>query len=116
VVSKIRVVEVPKRIPPKLPERNPRRTQAVAGAASSDDGSTASISHDETEADRDGSVSSGPDESDMTANLRDVDLSDGEEDDDDDDEIRSRLREAEEMSRQYEELKGVHGQLAGGSS
>ncbi|KJX93230.1 DUF500-domain-containing protein [Zymoseptoria brevis] len=78
VVSKIRLVEVPKRLPPKLPPRNPNRASAIAGAQSPN---RSSVTAEGRDVESDVSQRSGPDLRDIAARLRSVDLDDDDEHD-----------------------------------
>jgi hypothetical protein len=115
VISKARLVDVPKRIPPKLPERNPNRSGPVVVDASPKDEAFHDTSKHNSTHDMGGEKDTQTD--DLKQKMDDVRLDDDA--DDEDDELRpnpwakveeTRKREAEELSPASPTIPGAFAQ------
>jgi hypothetical protein len=115
VISKARLVDVPKRIPPKLPERNPNRSGPVVVDASPNDEAFNGTSKHDSAPDMGSEKDTQTD--DLKQKMDDVRLDDDA--DDEDDELRpnpwakveeTRKREAEELSPASPTIPGAFAQ------
>jgi hypothetical protein len=116
VISKARLVDVPKRIPPKLPARNPNRSGPVVVDASPKDSSNDEAFDDKSKHDSAHDVGG---EKDTQTDVLKQKMDDVRLDDDEDEEMRpnpwakveeTRKREAEEASPASPTVPGAFGQ------